>query len=103
RRKPRLRELPRPGDSPPPLASQYAELRRDAVGKRDGGRPDPATISLLEYFMKFTTSLSRAFVIGSIVVAGAAGVVAQQNSVVRQPRPDALPEPAQAHPNRNQR
>src|SRR5262245_45977446 len=53
--------------------------------------------------MKLTASLSRAFVVGSIAVAGAAGVLAQQNSVVRQPRPEALPEPSQAHPNRNQR
>jgi glucose/arabinose dehydrogenase len=53
--------------------------------------------------MKLTAPLSRALVIGSIAVAGAAGVLAQQNSVVRQPRPEALPEPAQAHPNRNQR
>jgi glucose/arabinose dehydrogenase len=53
--------------------------------------------------MKLRTSVSRALLLGSIALVSVVGVVAQQNSVVRQPRADGLPEPAQAHPNRNQR
>jgi len=50
--------------------------------------------------MKLTSSLSRFLFLASIA---SVSVVAQQNSVVRQPRPEALPDPSQAHPNRNQR
>lgn len=53
--------------------------------------------------MKRTSSLFRFLLLGTIASVTVVGVVAQQNSVVRQPRPDALPDPTQAHPNRNQR
>ena len=53
--------------------------------------------------MKPTTVVSRVLLLGSIALVSVVGVVAQQNSVVRQPRPEALPAPEQAHPNRNQR
>jgi len=54
--------------------------------------------------MKRTSSSWLNLVLGLMASASVVGaVVAQQNSVVRQPRADALPEPGQAHPNRNQR